>query len=161
MGMRFSKFHSISHITNDIRNMGVCSGLDTGSNESGHKPTKQQQCWLKKRRNLWPANTNTFDGNPPTIAGNCRNRRTTIMALSAGLWQQAWGTPKMWGIPGQGPNSSASFMRTPRIIASKVCQNNIRQWPVYWDSIRRLCGRPARFVIGLCRKAYHTVRARA
>jgi hypothetical protein len=135
--------------------------LDTGSNESGHKPTKTAAMLTqKKRRNLWPANTNTFDGNPPTIAGNCRNRRTTIMALS-GAMTTSLRHPKMWGIPGQvGPNSSASFMRTPRIIASKVCQNNIRQWPVYWDSIRRLCGRPARFVIGLCRKAYHSEHVR-
>jgi hypothetical protein len=59
VGMRFSKFHSISHITNDIRNMGVCSGLDTGSNESGHKPTKTAAMLTQKNAATFDQQTQT------------------------------------------------------------------------------------------------------
>ena len=40
MGLKITKFHCIMHIADDIMNFGVPMEVDTGSNESGHKPTK-------------------------------------------------------------------------------------------------------------------------
>jgi len=41
-GMQFKtqKFHGVVHLADDILNFGVPLEVDTGSNESGHKPTK-------------------------------------------------------------------------------------------------------------------------
>jgi len=40
MGLKITKFHAIMHMAMDILNFGVPMEVDTGSNESGHKPTK-------------------------------------------------------------------------------------------------------------------------
>jgi hypothetical protein len=40
MGLKIAKFHCIMHLADDIMNFGVPMEVDTGSNESGHKPTK-------------------------------------------------------------------------------------------------------------------------
>ena len=41
MGMKVAKFHQIMHVADDILNFGVPMEVDTGANESGHKPTKK------------------------------------------------------------------------------------------------------------------------
>ena len=41
MGMKVAKFHQIMHIADDILNFGVPMEVDTGANESGHKPAKK------------------------------------------------------------------------------------------------------------------------
>jgi hypothetical protein len=40
MGLKITKFHAIMHMAMDILYFGVPMEVDTGSNESGHKPTK-------------------------------------------------------------------------------------------------------------------------
>jgi hypothetical protein len=40
MGLKTVKFHAIMHMVDDMLNFGVPMEVDTGSNESGHKPTK-------------------------------------------------------------------------------------------------------------------------
>ena len=40
MGFNTVKFHAIMHMVDDILNFGKPMEFDTGSNESGHKPTK-------------------------------------------------------------------------------------------------------------------------
>ena len=40
MGLKTTKFHGILHIAQDILNFGVPKVVDTGANESHHKPTK-------------------------------------------------------------------------------------------------------------------------
>jgi len=40
MGLKTVKFHAIMHMVDDMLNFGVPMEYDTGSNESGHKPTK-------------------------------------------------------------------------------------------------------------------------
>ena len=41
MGMKVAKFHQIMHIADDILTFGVPMEVDTGANESGHKPAKK------------------------------------------------------------------------------------------------------------------------
>lgn len=50
MGLKIMKFHGIMHMAMDIRNFGVPLEVDTGSNESGHKPTKQAAKLTQKRQ---------------------------------------------------------------------------------------------------------------
>jgi hypothetical protein len=50
MGMRFSKFHSISHITNDIRNMGVVAWTLDRTSQGTYQNSSNVDS--KKRRNL-------------------------------------------------------------------------------------------------------------
>jgi hypothetical protein len=83
MGMRFSKFHSISHITNDIRNMGVCSGLDTGSNESGHKP--------KTAAMLTQKNAATFDQQTQTRLMETHLLSLATAEIEGRLWHYLQG----------------------------------------------------------------------
>ena len=40
MGLRLVKYHAVVHLAHDILAFGVPKEFDTGSNESGHKPTK-------------------------------------------------------------------------------------------------------------------------
>lgn len=40
MGLRVMKYHAITHLTSDIHNFGVPKNVYTGSDESGHKLTK-------------------------------------------------------------------------------------------------------------------------
>ena len=40
LGLKTVKFHAIMHMVDDMLNFGVPMEFDTGSNESGHKPTK-------------------------------------------------------------------------------------------------------------------------
>jgi hypothetical protein len=46
MGLKIFKFHAMTHLVEDILLYGVPSEVDTGSNESHHKPSKQ----VRKRR---------------------------------------------------------------------------------------------------------------
>ena len=39
--MKVAKFHQIMHAADDILNFGVPLEVDTGANQSGHKPTKK------------------------------------------------------------------------------------------------------------------------
>jgi len=50
MGLKLTKFHAILHIADDILNFGVPLEVDTGSNESGHKPTKTAAKLTQKQR---------------------------------------------------------------------------------------------------------------
>lgn len=49
MGLKIMKYHGISHMAQDIENFGVPMEYDTGSNESGHKPTKAAAKLTQKR----------------------------------------------------------------------------------------------------------------
>jgi hypothetical protein len=57
MGMKFLKFHLITHITSDIRNGGVPQGGDTGSNESGHRWTKTAAMLTQKKEDTFNSQT--------------------------------------------------------------------------------------------------------
>lgn len=54
MGLKLFKFHAMTHLVEDILLYGVPSEVDTGSNESHHKPSKH----VRTRRNseIWHAN---------------------------------------------------------------------------------------------------------
>jgi hypothetical protein len=54
MQLKLTKFHGIVHMAEDILNFGVPMEFDTGSNESGHKPTKTAARLTQK-------NEETFD----------------------------------------------------------------------------------------------------
>jgi len=57
MGLKLTKFHAILHIADDILNFGVPMEVDTGSNESGHKPTKTAAKLTQKQRATFEAQT--------------------------------------------------------------------------------------------------------
>ena len=57
MGMKFPKFHLMQHITQDIINHGNAASLDTGTNESGHKPTKKAALLTQKREDTFDLQT--------------------------------------------------------------------------------------------------------
>ena len=42
MQLKLTKFHGNVHMADDILNFGIPLEVDTGSNESGNKPTKLQ-----------------------------------------------------------------------------------------------------------------------
>jgi hypothetical protein len=54
MQLKLTKFHGVLHLADDILNFGVPMEVDTGSNESGHKPTKTAARLTQK-------NEDTFD----------------------------------------------------------------------------------------------------
>jgi hypothetical protein len=54
MKLKLTKFHGVVHMANDILNFGVPLEVDTGTNESGHKPTKTATRLTQK-------NEETFD----------------------------------------------------------------------------------------------------
>ena len=54
MRLKLTKFHGVVHMAEDILNFGVPMEVDTGSNESGHKPTKTAARLTQK-------NEETFD----------------------------------------------------------------------------------------------------
>ena len=54
MQLKLTKFHGVVHMADDILNFGVPMEVDTGSNESGHKPTKTAARLTQK-------NEETFD----------------------------------------------------------------------------------------------------
>jgi hypothetical protein len=139
---------------------GVCSGLDTGSNESGHKPTKTAAMLTQK-------NAATFDQQTQT-----RLMETHLLSLATAeiegrpLWHYLQGYDNKLRHPQNvrdtwtGAKFECQFHEDTRIIASKVCQKQYTTMACILRQHSSICGRPARF-IGLCRKAYHTVRARA
>ncbi len=49
MGLKLIKYHTILHMSQDILNFGVPMEYDTGSNESGHKKTKQAAKLTQKK----------------------------------------------------------------------------------------------------------------
>lgn len=49
MGLKITKFHTIMHMTDDILKFGVPMNYDTGSDESGHKPSKTAARLTQKR----------------------------------------------------------------------------------------------------------------
>lgn len=57
MGLKLTKFHAILHIADDILNFGVPLEVDTGSNESGHKPTKTAAKLTQKQRETFEIQT--------------------------------------------------------------------------------------------------------
>ena len=59
MGHKLTKFHCIMHIADDILNFGVPMEVDTGSNESGHKPTKTAARLTQKKRETFDIQTAT------------------------------------------------------------------------------------------------------
>jgi hypothetical protein len=58
MGMRFIKFHILSHLTSCILNGGVPMLFDTGACETGHKPTKKAAVLTQKRTQSFDKQTN-------------------------------------------------------------------------------------------------------
>jgi hypothetical protein len=58
MGMKFVKFHIITHLTSHIKQGGVPMMFDTGTNESGHKPTKTAAMLTQKRFDTFDQQTN-------------------------------------------------------------------------------------------------------
>ena len=59
MGLKITKFHAILHIADDILNFGVPMEVDTGSNETGHKPTKTAAKLTQKQRKTFEIQTAT------------------------------------------------------------------------------------------------------
>ena len=59
MGLKLTKFHCIVHIADDILNFGVPMEVDTGSNESGHKPTKTAAKLTQKNKKTFEIQTAT------------------------------------------------------------------------------------------------------
>ena len=59
MGHKLTKFHCIMHIADDILNFGVPMEVDTGSNESGHKPTNTAARLTQKKRETFDIQTAT------------------------------------------------------------------------------------------------------
>ena len=59
MGLKITKFHAIVHIADDILNFGVPMEVDTGSNESGHKPTKRAAKLTQKNKATFEIQTAT------------------------------------------------------------------------------------------------------
>jgi len=59
MGLKILKFHLIQHIVMDILNNGTPNELDTGSNESGHKPTKTAAMLTQKKEDTFDKQTST------------------------------------------------------------------------------------------------------
>ena len=57
MGLRISKYHGISHMTEDILNFGVPMEYDTGSNERGHKITKTAARLTQKKEETFDQQT--------------------------------------------------------------------------------------------------------
>jgi len=57
MGLKLTKFHAILHVADDILNFGVPLEVDTGSNESGHKPTKTAAKLTQKQRETFEEQT--------------------------------------------------------------------------------------------------------
>ena len=53
MGFKVTKFHAILHIADDILNFGVPMEVDTGSNESGHKPVKNAAKLTQKNKDTF------------------------------------------------------------------------------------------------------------
>lgn len=50
MGLKIMKFHAIMHMAQDIIHFGVPMNFDTGSDESGHKPSKTAAKVTQKRK---------------------------------------------------------------------------------------------------------------
>jgi hypothetical protein len=59
MGLNTMKYHAISHIAGDILLYGVPLEVDTGSNESGHKPTKVAAKTTQKNEKTFDLQTAT------------------------------------------------------------------------------------------------------
>jgi hypothetical protein len=59
MGMKFPKFHQLLHITQDLLNHGNAAAIDTGTNETGHKPTKRAALLTQKNPFLFDIQTAT------------------------------------------------------------------------------------------------------
>lgn len=59
MGLKVVKFHAIMHMADDILNFGVPRELDTGSNESHHKPSKQAALLTQKKKDVFEEQTST------------------------------------------------------------------------------------------------------
>ena len=59
MGLKLSKFHGILHMADDILNFGVPMELDTGSNETGHKPRKAAAKLTQKSKETFEIQTAT------------------------------------------------------------------------------------------------------
>ena len=59
MGMRVPKFHLLQHISNDLNNNGNAGSLCTGSNETGHKPTKKAALLTQKKPETFDLQTAT------------------------------------------------------------------------------------------------------
>jgi hypothetical protein len=53
MGLKLMKFHGIMHMYMDIIHFGVPMEFDTGTNESGHKPTKKAALLTQKREDMF------------------------------------------------------------------------------------------------------------
>jgi hypothetical protein len=53
MGLKLMKFHRIMHIYMDIIHFSVPMEFDTGTNESGHKPTKKAALLTQKREDTF------------------------------------------------------------------------------------------------------------
>jgi len=59
MGLKLMKFHAITHLAHDILLFGVPSEVDTGPNESGHKPTKAAARTTQKNEKTFDIQTAT------------------------------------------------------------------------------------------------------
>jgi hypothetical protein len=59
MGLKLMKFHAIMHYADDILNFGVPYEVDTGSNESHHKPSKQAALLTQKKKDVFEEQTST------------------------------------------------------------------------------------------------------
>lgn len=57
MGLKLTKFHAIVHIADDMLNLGVPMEVDTGSNETGHKPTKTAAKLTQKQKKKFEIQT--------------------------------------------------------------------------------------------------------
>ena len=57
MGLKLLKYHAIMHMAKDILNFGVPMEFDTGSNESGHKPTKKAALLTQKNQETFNEQT--------------------------------------------------------------------------------------------------------
>lgn len=55
MGLKITKFHAVMHMAQDIIHFGVPMNFDTGSDESGHKPSKTAAKVTQKRMDTFDA----------------------------------------------------------------------------------------------------------
>lgn len=101
MGLKLTKFHAITHLSQDILNFGVPLEVDTGSNESGHKPVKTAAKLTQKR-------PDTFDEQ----VGQ-RNNEVHLIEIASEELQGR----KIWNYSDYGDDYDYKERKTPEIKA--------------------------------------------
>jgi hypothetical protein len=82
MGLRITKFHAISHMSQDILHFGVPLCFDTGPDEAMHKPTKVAAKVTQKRKELFDEQVGL--------------RMMELHTLQLGMAESKEGSRKLW-----------------------------------------------------------------